>query len=77
MARIFKGLTNKELIMAYGMAPTHWYTHDCEFCYKLSFISIEEEFDSDDRFCPNCGISSEINSIYEDDINDYDEDYED
>lgn len=46
--------------MTYGTAPTHWYVHDCQFCYKRSFISIEDEWDTEDRFCPNCGISSEI-----------------
>ena len=48
--------------MAYGTAPTHWYVHDCQFCYKRSFISIEDEWDTDDRFCPNCGISSEVDA---------------
>lgn len=64
--------------MAYGSAPTHWYVHDCQFCYKRSFISIEDEWDSDDRFCPNCGISSEIaEPEYDEDHDlDYDEDYE-
>jgi len=69
--------------MAYGTAPTHWYVHDCQFCYKRSFISIEDEWDTDDRFCPNCGISSEVDATphYDSDDTtvetlDYDEDYE-
>lgn len=54
--------------MSYGTAPTHWYVHDCEFCYKRSFIHIEDEWDTDDRFCPNCGISSEVS------LEEYDQD---
>lgn len=43
----------------YGQ-PTHWLTFDCQHCYKRSYISMEETFDTEDRFCPNCGISSEL-----------------
>ena len=61
--------------MTYGSAPTHWYAHDCQFCYKRSFISIEDEWDSEDRFCPNCGISSELDDKREE-FNYDQEDYE-
>ena len=36
---------------------------DCQFCYKLSFINIEDEWDTDDRLCPNCGTQVEIDAI--------------
>ena len=49
----------------YGQ-PTHWLTFDCQHCYKRTYIAIEDSFDTEDRFCPNCGISSEIINDYED-----------
>lgn len=63
--------------MTYGTAPTHWYLHKCDFCFKDTFISIEDEWDTEDRFCPNCGISSEViaDDYDEDNIN-YEQDYE-
>jgi hypothetical protein len=38
-------------------------TIDCQCCYKLSSINIEDEWDTDDRFCPNCGTQVEIDAI--------------
>jgi len=51
---------------------------DCQFCYKLSSIHIEDEWDTDDRFCPNCGMQVEIDAFphYNDEAQklDYDQD---
>lgn len=53
-------------------------TIDCQCCYKLSSIHIEDEWDSDDRFCPNCGMHVEVDAIpcYNDEAQklDYDQD---
>ncbi len=59
------------------MQPTHWLTFDCEYCFKRSYISMEEAFDTEDRFCPNCGISSEIINKYDDNDRWYDDDDDD
>lgn len=51
---------------------------DCQFCYKLTSIDIEDQWDTDDRFCPNCGMQVEIDFIprYNDEAQklDYDQD---
>tara|TARA_Y200000002_G_scaffold224423_1_gene185315 strand:+ start:1691 stop:1819 length:129 start_codon:yes stop_codon:yes gene_type:complete len=38
---------------------------------------MEEAFDTEDRFCPNCGISSEIINKYDDNDRWYDDDDDD
>ena len=59
--------------MLYGDPPLHWDILSCERCLKMSYIAIVDEWDSDERFCPNCGIASNINEDaddeYEDDFN--------
>ena len=35
---------------------------DCQCWYKLSSINIEDEWNTDDRFCPNCGRQIEIDA---------------
>jgi len=59
--------------MIEGDPPLHWDVVTCDRCCKMSYISIVDEWDSDDRFCPNCGISFDVteseNNDYEDDIN--------
>lgn len=66
--------------MSYGDSPTKWYVHDCQFCYKRSHLSIEDEWDTEEIFCPNCGMSTESSELnFNDDTIetlDYDEDYE-
>jgi len=51
---------------------------DCQFCYKLTSIDIEDQWDTDDRFCPNCGMQVEIDAFphYNDEAQklDYDQD---
>jgi len=68
--------------MSYGDSPTKWYVNDCQFCYKRSYLAIEDEWDTEERFCPNCGTSSGGSELNFNDTEatietlDYDEDYE-
>lgn len=62
--------------MSHG-EPTHWLTHDCQYCYKRSKIFMEDAYDTEDRFCPNCGISSElVIEDYDDDHDEWNDEYE-
>ena len=52
--------------------PLTWNIVSCDHCLKMSYISIVDEWDTDDRFCPNCGIASNINE----DAYDYQDDFD-
>tara|TARA_B100001057_G_C22504631_1_gene815352 strand:+ start:400 stop:609 length:210 start_codon:yes stop_codon:yes gene_type:complete len=60
--------------------PNNWVIFDCQHCYKRAKIAMEDGYDTEDRFCPNCGISSEPFDDYDSDYNkddDYGDDYDD
>ena len=59
--------------------PDNWVIFDCQHCYKRSKIAMEDGYDTEDRFCPNCGMSSEEpfdNADWDTSI-DWDDDYGD
>jgi hypothetical protein len=41
--------------------PTHWYTHNCEYCYSETKIHFTDE-KPDNVFCPVCGTATEPDS---------------
>ena len=60
--------------MVYRQNPTSWILNDCEYCYKRSFISLDDEWDLDHWFCPNCGQPTEtIVEDYRDAVDNYEE----
>lgn len=36
--------------------PTHWYTHNCEFCFTQTKMYFEDER-PETIYCPNCGTA--------------------
>jgi len=40
------------------MEPTHWYTHNCEFCFTSTKINFDDER-PERIYCPHCGTAVE------------------
>jgi hypothetical protein len=38
--------------------PTHWYEHNCEFCFERTNI-VFDDYRPENIFCPCCGTAVE------------------
>lgn len=56
-----KNLGNGLTVMYNSSEPTHWYTHNCEYCYSETKIHFTDE-KPDNVFCPVCGTATEPDS---------------
>ena len=39
--------------------PTHWYTHNCEYCFAQTKINFPDDDKPDYPFCPVCGVATD------------------